>query len=100
MAILLVFCPLTRGQELAGTFTGTITDTSGAEIPHATITITLNGVRGSSRVVQSNDSGINRTTPHTVSGACQSRIVTSFLNVAQKRHSERTAEGRIAKSRS
>jgi len=38
MAILLVFCPLTRGQELAGTFTGTITDTSGAEIPHATST--------------------------------------------------------------
>src|SRR5258708_25285283 len=57
MTILFVFCPLTRGQELAGTFTGTITDTSGAEIPHATISITLNGVSGKPRVVQSNDAG-------------------------------------------
>jgi hypothetical protein len=57
MAILLVFCPLARGQELAGTFTGTVTDTSGAEIPHATISITLNGVSGTPRVVQSNDAG-------------------------------------------
>jgi hypothetical protein len=57
MAILLVFCPMMNGQELAGTFTGTVTDTSGAVISHATITIALNGVSGSSRVVQSNDDG-------------------------------------------
>ena len=57
MLILLMFSPLARGQELAGTFAGTITDTSGAVISHATITITLNGVSGTSRVVQSNDSG-------------------------------------------
>jgi hypothetical protein len=54
---LLAFCPLTRGQELAGTFSGTVTDPSGAALPHATVTITLNGVGGNSRVVQSNESG-------------------------------------------
>src|SRR6202453_2658168 len=57
MLILFMFSPLARGQELAGTFAGTITDTSGAVIAHATITITLNGVSGTSRIVQSNDSG-------------------------------------------
>jgi hypothetical protein len=94
MTILLVFCPLTRGQELAGTFTGTVTDASGAVISHATITITLNGVSGSSRVVQSNDDG-NYTATNlsagtytiTVSGAnfetYSNRNV--ILNVAQKR---------------
>lgn len=32
-----------RSQELEGTFTGTVTDSTGALIPHATVTITLNG---------------------------------------------------------
>jgi hypothetical protein len=57
IAILLAFCPMTNGQELAGTFTGTVTDISGAVISHATITIALNGVSGSSRAVQSNEAG-------------------------------------------
>ncbi len=58
LTLLLVLCPQwARGQELAGTFTGTITDASGAVIPDATITITLNGVGGLSRVVKSNSSG-------------------------------------------
>jgi hypothetical protein len=55
--ILLVLSPAMHGQELAGTFTGTITDSSGAVIPNASITITLNGVNGEPRVVQSNGSG-------------------------------------------
>src|ERR1700744_2169985 len=55
MLILLAF--QASGQELAGTFIGTVTDTSGAVIPHATVTIKLNGVSGASRVVQTNDSG-------------------------------------------
>jgi hypothetical protein len=46
-----------RGQELAGTFTGTVTDTSGAVIPQASVTIVLNGAGGQSRVVKSNNSG-------------------------------------------
>jgi hypothetical protein len=44
-------------QELAATLSGTVTDTSGALIPHATITVTQNGVNGGQRVVTSDDSG-------------------------------------------
>ena len=55
--VLLVLSPAMRGQELAGTLSGTITDSSGAIIQNATITITLNGVNGEPRVVQSNSSG-------------------------------------------
>jgi hypothetical protein len=92
--ILLLFCPVTRGQELAGTFAGTVTDTSGAVIPHAVVTITLNGVTANSRVVQSNDSG-NYTATNLPAGIYT--IIVSdpgfekfsdrnvVLNVAQKR---------------
>jgi hypothetical protein len=45
-----------RSQELEGTFTGTVTDSTGALIPHATVTITLNG-SGAERVVQTDDQG-------------------------------------------
>jgi hypothetical protein len=55
--ILLVFSPAMRGQEIAGTLSGTVTDSTGAVIPNATVTITLNGVNGEPRVVQSNGSG-------------------------------------------
>lgn len=94
MAILLLFCPRMRGQELDGTFTGTVTDTSGAVIPNATITITLNGVRGSSRVVQSNSTG-NYTATSLSAGTYTITISNPgfeaysdrnvVLNVAQKR---------------
>jgi hypothetical protein len=94
MAILLVSCPRTWGQELSGTFTGTVTDSSGAVIPHATITITLNGVSGSSRVVQSNSTG-NYTATNLSAGTYTITISNSgfevysdhnvILNVAQKR---------------
>jgi hypothetical protein len=58
MAVLLLFCPLMTGaQELSATLVGTVTDTSGAVIPNATITITLNGVNGAARVLQSDGAG-------------------------------------------
>ena len=94
MTILFLFCPLTRGQELDGTFTGTVTDSSGAVISHATITITLNGVSGSSRVVQSNNIG-NFTATNLSAGTYTITISNPgfekysdrnvVLNVAQKR---------------
>jgi Carboxypeptidase regulatory-like domain len=94
MLILLAFPSLASGQELAGTFTGTVTDTSGAVIPHATVTITLNGVSGASRVVQTNDSG-NYTATNLPAGTYTITVSDpSFekysdrnvvLNVAQKR---------------
>jgi hypothetical protein len=58
LAVVLMFCSLTgRTQELSATITGSVTDTSGAVIPHAAITITLNGVNGTARVAVSDASG-------------------------------------------
>ena len=85
---------LAHGQELAGTFSGTVTDPSGAVISHATITITLNGVSKASRVVQTNESG-NYTATNLEAGTYTITVSDpSFenfadrnvvLNVAQKR---------------
>lgn len=44
-------------QELAATLSGTVTDSSGAVIPHARVTITLNEEGGESRVVETDGSG-------------------------------------------
>jgi hypothetical protein len=58
VAILLMFAGLTaRAQELAATLSGMVTDTSGAVVPHAAITITLNGVNGTARQVESDGAG-------------------------------------------
>ncbi|NYF91601.1 carboxypeptidase regulatory-like domain-containing protein [Tunturiibacter empetritectus] len=94
MLALFAFPSAASAQELAGTFTGTVTDTTGAVIPHAIVTITLNGVDGNSRVVQSNDSG-NYTATNLPAGTYTISVsVSSFekfsdrnviLNVAQKR---------------
>jgi hypothetical protein len=46
-----------RAQELAATLSGTVTDSTGASIPHASIAIALNGVNGTARVVESDASG-------------------------------------------
>ena len=94
LMILLVLCPLARGQELAGTFAGTVTDATGAVISRATVTISLNGVDGQSRVVQTNDSG-NYTATNLPAGTYTITIADPnfetfsdhnvILNVAQKR---------------
>jgi hypothetical protein len=58
VTILLLLCPLTAlAQELSATLSGVVTDTSGAVIPHASISITQNGVNGAARVVESNEAG-------------------------------------------
>ena len=58
LAVLCLLVPLTgRAQELSATLSGTVSDTTGAVIPNATVTITQNGVNGTARVVNSDDSG-------------------------------------------
>ena len=94
LVILLALCPMARGQELAGTFAGTVTDATGAVISHATVTISLNGVDGQSRVVQTNDSG-NYTATNLPAGTYTITVADPnfetfsdhnvILNVAQKR---------------
>jgi hypothetical protein len=91
----LLFCPRwSSGQELEGTFTGTVTDATGAVIPRATITITLNGESSESRVVQSDGDGNYTATNLTAGTYTISVSATGFatftdknvvLNVAQKR---------------
>jgi hypothetical protein len=44
-------------QELQATLNGTVTDSSGAVIPGATVTITQNGVNGAARTVVTSDRG-------------------------------------------
>src|SRR5580658_7982449 len=93
-AILLVFPHRSSGQELEGTFTGTVTDQTGALIPRATITIALNGVGGEARVMQSDSNG-NYTATNLTAGTYSITVAApgfeTFtdknveLNVAQKR---------------
>ncbi|HEY1742573.1 MAG TPA: TonB-dependent receptor [Granulicella sp.] len=94
MTIVLLLSPLARAQELAGTFTGTVTDSTGAVIQGANITITQNGVNAQPRVVQSNTSG-NYTASNLPAGTYTVTVTTPnfetfsdrnvVLNVAQKR---------------
>lgn len=94
LTILLLFIPLNlRGQELSATLSGTVTDTSGAMVPHATITIALNGVNGTSRVVLSDATG-NYTATNLPAGTYSVSVVAGgfetfkanqiVLNVAEK----------------
>ena len=58
IAMLLAFGSVAaRAQELAATLSGTVTDTSGAVIPRAEVTIVENGVNAGARVVQSDGTG-------------------------------------------
>jgi len=58
-AVLMVclFTGWAGAQELAATLSGVVSDTTGAVIPHATVTVTQNAVNGGQRVVTSDDSG-------------------------------------------
>ncbi len=58
LALALVACPLAvRAQELTATLSGSVTDSSGAVIPGATLTIAQNGVNAAGRTVQSDSTG-------------------------------------------
>jgi hypothetical protein len=55
--MLALHSPAARAQELTATLTGIVTDSSGAIIPNASVTVTQNGVNGGTRVVQSDATG-------------------------------------------
>lgn len=58
LVLVLSCCQLTlNAQELQATLNGTVTDSSGAVIPGATVTIIQQGVNGSSRSIQTNARG-------------------------------------------
>jgi hypothetical protein len=57
LAVVLLTFPLMRAQELTATLSGIVSDSTGAVIPNADVTITLNGVAGASRVVKSDGTG-------------------------------------------
>ena len=49
-AVLLLICPMmSKAQELSATLSGIVSDSTGAVIPNAAVTITLNGVGGAAR---------------------------------------------------
>jgi len=94
LAVLLLLCPLMgRAQELAATLSGVVTDTSGAVIPHVAISITLNGVNGTARAVESDAAGNYTATNLTAGTYSISAVAAGFetykgknivLNVADK----------------
>lgn len=91
---LLVLLPCARAQELQGTFTGTVTDSSGAVIPHATVTLTLSSVGSEARIVETDANG-NYTATNMPAGTYSITIAAKgfstvtqkevILNVAQQR---------------
>lgn len=95
VAMLVALCPMWAGaQELAATLSGTVTDTSGAVIPNATVTVTQNGVNGDQRVTTSDESGNYVLTNLPAGNYTLSVASTNFdtfvaknvaLNVAEKR---------------
>jgi hypothetical protein len=58
LALLIAICPrVVMAQELSATLTGLVTDSTGAVVPHASIAISLNGVNGVIRTVESDGDG-------------------------------------------
>lgn len=58
LSLMLLASPLAvRAQELTATLAGSVTDSSGAVIPGATLIITQNGVNAEGRTVQTNAAG-------------------------------------------
>lgn len=55
--VCLLWSPLLRAQELNASLFGTVTDTSGALIQGAAVTLTENGTRGTAKTVQTDHSG-------------------------------------------
>ena len=94
LATIFLVCPLImRAQELSATLSGIVTDTTGAVIPNATITIALNGVGGASRVIQSDGTGFYKATNLTNGTYTVTVVATGFetfngknvvLDVAEK----------------
>src|SRR5216684_6042073 len=56
LLIVLALCPYTSAQVTGGTISGSVTDSSGAAIPGATVS-TLNRAKGETRTATSNDNG-------------------------------------------
>jgi hypothetical protein len=94
LTILLLSLPtMGRAQELSATLTGTVTDASGAMIPHASIAIALNGVNGTVRVLETDTSG-NYTATNLTAGTYSITVTAAgfetykakdiVLNVAEK----------------
>jgi hypothetical protein len=93
VVLVMLFPLMGRSQELAATLSGTVTDSTGAVIPNASITITLNGVNGTERVVQSDASGYYTAT-NLIAGTYSVKVVAQgfetfygknvVLNVAEK----------------
>jgi hypothetical protein len=94
VTILLLFLPsMARTQELSATLSGTVTDSTGALIPHASISIALNGVNGTARVVETDTSG-NYTATNLTAGTYSITVTAAgfqtykangiVLNVAEK----------------
>jgi hypothetical protein len=91
--LLLCFSLVGRAQELTATLSGTVTDSSGAVVPNAAVTITLNGVSSAARVVNTDSSGYY-SAPNLQAGTYSMTVVaTGFetykgkdvvLNVAEK----------------
>ncbi len=95
LAVVLLIYPMAAGgQELAATLSGTVTDTTGAVIPNASVTISLNGVSGASRVVRTDGAGSYTATNLTAGTYSVTAVAGGFqtyrgrnivLNVAEKR---------------
>jgi len=58
LAVVLLLSPLFVGaQELTATLSGVVTDSTGAVIPHASVTVAQNGVNAGARAVQTDTAG-------------------------------------------
>ncbi|HEY1580201.1 MAG TPA: TonB-dependent receptor [Terracidiphilus sp.] len=94
LAVVFLASPgMLKAQELTATLSGIVSDSTGAVIPNATVTITLNGVGGSARVVQSDGTGFYKATNLLNGTYTVSVVATGFetfnaknvvLNVAEK----------------
>ncbi len=94
LALLLLASPFAvRAQELTATLAGTVTDSSGAVIPGATLSITRNGVNATGRTVESDAAGYFMVTNLQASTYDVKVVATGFatyvaknviLNVAEK----------------